>query len=145
MITLDQTEDLLKKQYEQLCSSKEIEIIDVWNLFKDYCGINVLCNDEALLFQCGVFNFTGEDLFYVDFVRQFIVEEDGEYSYMEQLHCELTFKPSGSLQNLEKNLWSYDTENNYIKFFEQVEGLEEFELITNHLKIESLEIKQEMI
>ena len=57
--------------------------------------------ETALLFQCGVYDFTGEELFYFDFVRQFTIEEDG---YMEQLHCEFVFEPIEELRKLETSL-----------------------------------------
>jgi hypothetical protein len=34
----------------------------------------------------------GKELFYFDFVRQFMIYDEEEYSHMEQLHCEFVFK-----------------------------------------------------
>lgn len=44
--------------------------------------------EAALLFQCGVYNFTGEKRFYYDFVTQF-TNEDGE---TEQPNCDGSLK-----------------------------------------------------
>ncbi|WP_169089553.1 hypothetical protein [Paenibacillus sp. PL91] len=61
------------------------EVLNVWNTFKTFAKIDVECAESSLLFQCGVYNFTGTELFYFEFVRQFTIEEEGEYSLMEQL------------------------------------------------------------
>ena len=79
-----------------------------YQTFKTFSDIKVDCEDDALLFQCGVYDFTGEDLFYFEFVRQFIFKVDGEVDYMEQLIFTLYYMPNSELENLETNLWTYD-------------------------------------
>lgn len=79
-----------------------------YQTFKTFRDIKVDCEDDALLFQCGVYDFTGEDLFYFEFVRQFIFKVDGEVDYMEQLIFTLYYMPNSELENLETNLWTYD-------------------------------------
>ena len=46
------------------------------------------------------YDFTGEELFHFNFVRQFTVYEEDEYSHMEQLHCGFLFKPTDELRRL---------------------------------------------
>ncbi|MEH6945688.1 hypothetical protein V7068_01250 [Bacillus sp. JJ634] len=63
------------------------------------------------MLKCGVYDFTGEELFHFDFVRQFTVYEQDEYSHMEQLHCEFLFKPTDELSKLEVEEWSMDCDD----------------------------------
>lgn len=49
-----------------------------WQVFKKFVENPVECADDGVLFQCGVYEFTGELLFYFDFCRQFAIEVDGE-------------------------------------------------------------------
>lgn len=125
MIKVKDAENQLKAM---LIDTNADNVLNVWNCFKSFAKIDVECADSSLLFQCGVFNFTGADLFYFDFVRQFTIEEDGEYSHMEQLHCEFIYKPVEELRPLKKSLWSYDTDNNQDLFFNKVEALNEFSI-----------------
>lgn len=79
-----------------------------YQTFKNFSSMTVDCQDDALLFQCGVYDFTGEDLFYFEFVRQFIFKVDGEFEHMEQVIFTLYYMPNSELDNLETNLWTYD-------------------------------------
>src|SRR6202022_1619795 len=79
-----------------------------WRVFKAFAATPVECADDALLFQCGTYSFTGEPLFQVDFTRQFIHENDCEYDHMEQLHCTLCYAPREELRGMKANLWSSD-------------------------------------
>lgn len=97
--------------------------------------------DKEILFQCGVYDFTGEELFHLDFVRQFTVYEEDEYSLMKQLHCEFLFRPTDELSKLESEEWSMDY-NEVDDFFNQIEDLQEFKIPSN-LKPIKLEIYQE--
>lgn len=94
-----------------------------WIVFKKFFSIKVDCTDDALLFQCGVYNFTGEDLFHFEFVRQFIFEIDKDYDHMEQLRLTIYFKPKKELQELKTNLWSYDC-SSIDEFFEKIRCFE---------------------
>jgi hypothetical protein len=115
-----------------------------WNVFKSFVQKPVECADDAVLFQCGTFSFTGKDLFYLDFVRQFSIDdEDGEYDHMEQLHCEFTCNPNKELNPLEKNLWSYDFKD-LNDYFAAVENLSEFQTAINHQDWECL-VEQEEV
>ena len=70
------------------------DIKKVWETFKDFCKEPVEGEEDTeILVESGVYDFTGEELFHLDFVRQFTVYEENEYSHMEQLHCECLFKP----------------------------------------------------
>jgi len=101
----------------------------VWETFKSFVQEPVDCADDGVLFECGVFNFTGESLFYLEFVRQFSIDdEDGEYERMEQLHCPFTCLPNDELLIIKKNLWAYDF-NSLDEYFVAIENLREFQIV----------------
>jgi hypothetical protein len=101
----------------------------IWDVFKDFVQEPVECADDGVWFQCGQFDFTGRNLYYLDFVRQFTIEAEQEYDHMEQLHCEFTCEPKKELVALETNLWAYDFRS-LAEFFEKVENLSEFQMAT---------------
>lgn len=85
MLKVENAETYLKKMIDE----NKDDTKKVWEAFKAFGKMYVDGEEEtAILFQCGVYDFTGEELFYYDFVRQFTLEEDG---HMEQLHCEFVF------------------------------------------------------
>lgn len=122
MIKVSNTENYLKDKIGENSN----EITKVWEVFKSFGKEQVKDEEEtALLFQCVVYDFTGEKLFYYDFVRQFTMESDG---HMEQLHCEFIFKPTDELSKLETVEWYFDTDGEIEDFFTEVENLEEFNI-----------------
>ena len=105
MITVKNTESHLKDKIGEDAD----DIKKVWETFKDFCKEPVEGEeDKEILFQCGIYDFTGEELFHFDFVRQFTVYEEDEYSRMEQIHCEFLFNPTVELRKLEVEEWSMD-------------------------------------
>ena len=101
---------------------------NAWAAFKDY-GREVFGPENVgLLFQVGVYNFTGQPLFYFDPVCQFEqTDDEGEHDHYEQLHCELTCQPNEILSGTNANLWSF----NYPTadaFFAAVEAMPEFQV-----------------
>ncbi len=98
-----------------------------WKTFKSFVREPVDCIDDGILFECGVFNFTGKSLFYLEFVRQFSFDDVGEYERMEQLHCTFTCLPTNELLPIQKNLWAYDFET-LDEYFVTVENLREFQM-----------------
>jgi hypothetical protein len=108
-------------------SEQQTDALLAWRLFKEFARVPVECWDDALLFQCGVYDFTGRDLFHFGFVRQFTFQQDGEYDHMEQLDCSLLFEPDAELQHLKKEMWSYDF-GSAEDFFAAVEALPEFDV-----------------
>ncbi|MFD0824487.1 hypothetical protein ACT8ZR_02300 [Neobacillus sp. M.A.Huq-85] len=82
------------------------DIKKVWDVFKGFCKEPVEGEeDKQILFECGIYDFTGEELFHFAFVRQFSIFEDDEYDHMEQLHCLFYFKPTKVLRTLEVAEW----------------------------------------
>jgi hypothetical protein len=120
------------------------DIKNVWEAFKAFSTEEVEGEEEKeILFQCGVYKFTGEKLFHFDFIRQFTVYEEDDYSHMEQLHCEFLFKPTNELKKLKVEEWSMDYDNIY-NFFNHIESLQEFKIPINLKPLKS-EIYQEEI
>lgn len=140
MITVKNAESYFKDKIGE--DANDINI--VWETFKNFCKEPVEGEDDKeILFQCGVYDFTGEELFHFDFVRQFAVYEEDDYSHMEQLHCEFLFKPTVELRNLEVEEWSMDYED-IDDFFNHIENLQEFKIPLNLKPIKS-EIYQEEV
>lgn len=103
-----------------------------WKGYKRFSRKEVICADDGFLFQIGCYNFTGEQLFYLDFVRQFTIEnKQGEYDHMEQLHIEFTRQPTPELEELENNLWAYDFDSPSA-FFSAVENMKEFQVVITY-------------
>jgi hypothetical protein len=140
MITVKNAESHLK---DRIGKGTE-DIKRVWETFKDFCKEPVEGEeDKEILFECGIHDFTGEELFYFNFVRQFTVYEEDEYSHMEQLHCEFLFKPTDELRSLEVSEWSMDNDD-IDHFLNHIENLHEFRKPLNLKPIKS-EIYQEKI
>lgn len=140
MITVKNAESTLKDKI----GKDSDDIKKVWETFKNFCKEPVEGEeDKEILFQCGVYDFTGEELFHFDFVRQFTVYEEDEYSHMEQLHCEFLFKPTVELRKLEVAEWSMDYDD-IDDFLNHIENLQEFKIPFNLKAIKS-EIYQEEV
>ncbi|WP_026567131.1 hypothetical protein [Bacillus sp. UNC41MFS5] len=140
MITVMNAESYLKNKIGE----DTIDIKKVWETFKAFCKEPVEGEeDKEILFQCGVYDFTDEELFHLDFVRQFSVYEEDGYSRMEQLHCEFLFIPADELRKLEIEVWSMDYEDEE-DFLNHIENLQEFKIPLN-LKPIKAEIYQEEV
>ncbi|MGM0806365.1 MAG: hypothetical protein ACQET8_16600 [Bacillota bacterium] len=140
MITVQNAENYLK---DKIGEDAE-DIKKVWRTFKDFCKEPVEGEeDKEILFQCGFYDFTGEELFHFDFVRQFTVYDEDEYPEMEQLHCEFLFKPTVELRKLEVSEWSMDFAE-LDDFFNHLEKLQAFNIPLN-LKPIKVEIYQEQV
>ncbi|RDI41083.1 hypothetical protein [Falsibacillus pallidus] len=140
MITVKNAESYLKGSIGEDTD----DIKKVWEKFKDFSMETVEGEeDKEILFQCGVYDFTGEELFHFDLVRQFTVYEEDDYSHMEQLHCEFLFKPTSELKKLNVDEWSMDYDD-IENFFNHIESTNEFKIPLS-LKPIKLEIYQEEI
>jgi hypothetical protein len=140
MLTVKNAESYLK----DMIGEDADDIKKVWETFKDFCKEPVEGEeDKEILFQCGVYDFTGDELFHFDFVRQFTVYEEDEYSHMEQLHCEFLFKPTDELLKLEVSEWSMDYDD-IDDFFNQIENFQEYKIPLNLKPIKSEIYKEEV-
>jgi len=70
---------------------------DAWRVFREFAAVASEATgpeQDGVLYQAGNFSFHGVEEFYLDFVRQFEVTDDGgggEHDHYEQLHCEFRF------------------------------------------------------
>jgi hypothetical protein len=126
MITIANAETHLK----QRIGNNTDDLIKVWETFKLFAKEDVEGEEEkAILFQCGIYDFTGEKLFYYDFVRQFNDEEDG---HIQQLHCEFVFETLKEFKQLEASEWYFGSNGEIEEFLNEIENLEEFKIPLNH-------------
>lgn len=104
------------------------EIIDI---FEKMCKAPI--EEDLLLNEYGVYDFTGEDLFYYDLVRQY---PDGEDEYY-QLRVSIMFSPDEENCRLQKTLWSDDTDENFFDYIRKSNG---YDYAKNH-KWKSIDIR----
>lgn len=88
---------------------------------------------DGLLFESGVYRFTGSERFTVDFLCQFeVVYEDGDHDHYEQLRCEFLYEPTDELRSLGSlTLWCFPSDGDSIDdWCKEVEDRVEFEWAT---------------
>ena len=89
------------------------EIIDV---FEEMSKMPI--EEDVLLLEYGVYDFTGEDLFYFDLVRQYPDDEEEFY----QLRVSLMYAPDKKNAKLKDTLWSDDTKKNFFDYIRKSSG-----------------------
>ena len=89
---------------------------EIINVFEEMCKTPI--EDDLLLLEYGVYNFTGERLFYFDLVRQY-PDGDGEYY---QIRVSLTFTPDEENAKLYDTLWSDYTDENFFDYIRKSSG-----------------------
>lgn len=104
---------------------------EIINTFEEMC--NSPLEEDLLLLEYGVYDFTGEDLFYYDLVRQY-PDGDGEYF---QLRVSLMFSPDEENRRLDDTLWSDDTDEN---FFDYIRNSDGYSYAKNH-KVKAIDIR----
>lgn len=106
-------------------------IDEIINIFEEMCKTPI--EQDLLLNEYGVYDFTGEDLFYYDLVRQY---PDGEDEYY-QLRVSVVFSPDEENRGLEDTLWSDDTDDNFFDYIRKSDG---YDYAKNH-KLMSIDIR----
>ena len=84
--------------------------------FEEMCKIPI--EEDLLLNEYGVYDFTGEKLFYYDLVRQY---PDGEDEYY-QLRVSIIFSPDEENYYLKDTLWSFDFDGNFFDYIRKTDG-----------------------
>ena len=102
-----------------------------WKSLKEFARVSFNCSEDSFLFEVGCYSFTGEIQFHMSMVRQFIIDVDGEYDHMEQLHLLFTRDPDQSLEDIEAQVWSYDFDD-INSFFSTVENQHIFDLLDKY-------------
>ncbi|WP_139489077.1 hypothetical protein [Brevibacillus dissolubilis] len=142
MLELHETERYLK---QMISKYQDPTILNVWNEFKLFTKMDVNCTEPAVLFECGVYSFTGKKLFHFDFVRQFYKVEENDEPIIEQLRCQFLFAPSEELKQYSITFWSYDLDHDLDTFFARVEELQVFQdVIQNYVPVQ-LEVYQNQV
>ena len=120
-------------EYLQNNISTDNTVDEIINVFEDMCKTST--EEDLLLNEYGVYDFTGEELFYYDLVRQ---HPDGEGEYY-QLRVSLMFSPDEENRYLEDTLWSDDTNDN---FFDYIRNSSGYDYAKNH-NIKSIDMRIE--
>ena len=124
---------------------KEPNLKTGWDVFRKFAGLQFDCADDSLLFEAGVYEYTDETLFCLSMVRQFTIEVDGEYDYIEQIHLDLFYKPDGTLGGLKETLWTCDFDDDASAFFKAVEESASFKIPFERYQPMSCDIYQDEI
>lgn len=106
--------DLLKFLNDRISVNNTVD--EIMAVFEEMCQTPI--RDELLLLECGVYNYTGQELFYFDMVRQY---PDGEGEYY-QLRVSLAFLPDNENCKLNDTLWSDDTTENFFDYARRSSG-----------------------
>jgi hypothetical protein len=143
MISAEQACDQLKELLSKLRMDMHAPQVDeIVKLYHEFSKIEIECARDDFFFQCGVFDFTGERLFYWDIVRQFMINEYNDYSHMEQLHYELRFDPNIVLEEFQVIEWRIAYIDTY---FERLGELDEFRIPLEKYVPRSIHIYQEKV
>lgn len=122
--------DILSLLKSNIANKNNLE--DLVSAFEDMCKVpleDVLEEDDAVLFETGTYDFTGEPLFYFSLVRQF-PNDDEEYY---QIHLDVLYTPTDLNKKYNQTKWSFGGE---IDIFDYVRKSEEF------INLKDIEIKQ---
>lgn len=121
--------DLLKYLKSNISTDNSLD--EIINIFDKMCKTPV--EDDMLLNEYGVYDFTGEDLFYYDLVRQY---PDGEDEYY-QLRVSIMFSPDEENCLLQDTLWGNDSTENFFDYIKKFDG---YAYAKTH-KIKSIDIR----
>lgn len=106
--------DLLEYLKSNISISNSLD--EIINIFEEMCKTPI--EEDLLLNEYGVYDFTGENLFYYDLVRQY---PDGEDEYY-QLRVSIMFCPDVENCALEDTLWSDDSDEDFFNYIRNSEG-----------------------
>ena len=121
--------ELLEYLKNNISTSNSLD--EIINIFEEMCKTPI--EEDLLLNEYGVYDFTGEDLFYYDLVRQY---PDGEDEYY-QLRVSIMFFPDEENRYLEDTLWSDDTDENFFDYICKSDG---YRYAKKH-KLKSIDIR----
>jgi hypothetical protein len=102
-----------------------------WVVFKAFLEKPIHCVHDGVLFQCGVYDWSGTELFTLDFVRQLTIESD-EFDQTDELHLTLTCPPKSDSASLRAKLWMANFDSNRNHFFAAIEARKEFQRGLRH-------------
>lgn len=118
-----------------------------WRVFKQFATEAIHSGSDGLLFESGVYGFTGPERFTVAFVRQLeVLYEDGDHDHYQQLRCEFLYDPTDEVRTLGSlTLWCFPSDGEPIAdWFREVEQTIEFEWATRLTPLEAT-VSQEAV
>jgi hypothetical protein len=121
--------------------------LETWRVFKQFATETVDTASDGLLFESGLYRFTGPERFTVHFTRQFeVLYEDGDHDHFEQLRCEFLYEPTEELRALGSlTLWCFPSDGESVAdWCEEVEHTVEFEWAAR-LTPSQTEVSQEAV
>ena len=121
--------------------------LETWRVFKQFATETVDTASDGLLFESGVYRFTGPERFTVHFTRQFeVLYEEGDHDHFEQLRCEFLYEPTEELRALGSlTLWCFPSDGESVAdWCEEVEQTVEFEWAAR-LTPSQTEVSQEAV
>ena len=124
---------------------KEPDLKTGWEAFIRFAGLSFESADDSLLFEAGIYDLPDGDRFFLSMVRQFTIEVDGEYDYIEQIHLDLLYMPDETLNSLEETLWTYDFDDDVPAFLNAVENSPSFKISMEQYHPLSSDIYQDEI
>ncbi|MBR4079171.1 MAG: hypothetical protein IKK29_03065 [Christensenellaceae bacterium] len=96
------------------------EMISAFEEMNNHPLNGVDAEEDSVLFETGVFDFTGEKQFYFSLTRQFPDEKDEEYT---QLHMDILYSPDICKHKLSQTTWSDELD---FSIFEYVRNSKEY-------------------
>ena len=110
---INDSKNILEMILEQKGFSKDKPDVEkAVSAFMEFSNYKFECETDEMLWETGVFNFTGEKLYYFSLVRQFQLEGEDEFW---QLHLNLMYDKKPNVLNPYKCLWESEGE-----FFEKI-------------------------
>lgn len=135
-----------KMMKEEGFNPKEPKKQAAWEAFRRFSAVSFDCAGDSLVFEAGMFDYTDDEpLYCLSFIRQFTIEVEGEYDYIEQIHLDLFYRPDETLRNLEETIWTCDFDDEFPPFFEAVERSEAFSRLGPECQPSSCEIYQDEV
>jgi hypothetical protein len=119
---------------------EKTDILECWNAFKQFAKLPVACQGDRLLFECSVSE--EHNRLYFHFMRQFIVNEKGEYDHLEFLNVSFHIPLTPELKKFQIKKWSVDFAS-LDEFFRYVEGLKQFREVVGKHKPSEFHLTQE--
>ena len=102
-------------------------------VFEKMCEIPIEQEEEKmLLFETGIYSFSGKPMFYFSLVRQYPNEEEEYY----QLHLDIMYEPTVSISSFQQATWSFDIAES---IFDYIRKSQEYSVLKD-MKIAKIDI-----
>ncbi|MFA6375434.1 MAG: hypothetical protein WCY04_04325, partial [Bacilli bacterium] len=96
---------------------------------RKFMDIKFNCAEDSMLFETGVFDSSfGEDVFIINFTRQFIInDKDDIFEHMEQTHITVQLENNPRLARFKNSYWSmnFGSIDDFFSFVNSLEGLQD--------------------